>query len=151
MFQTRLNQRKIQVRFDSGDDKDIMLEGDEDCLRQLFSNLLENTVRYTESPGCLKIRGSYSGTGLIMNFEDSGPGVPEESLERLFDRLYRVDKSRSRALGGTGLGLAICKEIVENHGGTIRAENAASGGLRIEIVFPLRRETGNETKSGVTE
>ena len=151
MFQTRLNQRKIQVRFDSGDDKDIMLEGDEDCLRQLFSNLLENTVRYTESPGCLKIRGSYSGTGLIMDFEDSGPGVPEESLERLFDRLYRVDKSRSRALGGTGLGLAICKEIVENHGGTIRAENAASGGLRIEIVFPLRRETGNETKSGVTE
>lgn len=149
-FQTRLNQRKIQVRFDSEESKDILLEGDADCLRQLFSNLLENTVRYTESPGSLKIRAAYSGTGLTIDFEDSGPGVPEESLGRLFDRLYRVDKSRSRALGGTGLGLAICKEIVESHGGTVRAANAASGGLRIEIVFPLRQESGNETSGGIS-
>ncbi len=149
-FQTRLNQRKIKVRFDSGEDKHILLEGDEDCLRQLFSNLLENTVRYTESPGTLKISAKYSGTGLRLDFEDSGPGVPEASLERLFDRLYRVDRSRSRALGGSGLGLAICKEIVENHGGTIRAKNAESGGLRIEIVFPLRQEPGNETSGGIS-
>jgi len=67
-----------------------------------------------------------------------GPGVPPGSLEHLFDRLYRVDKSRSRALGGSGLGLSICKSIVETLGGQIRAVNAPSGGLRIEIVLPLQ-------------
>ena len=71
--------------------------------------------------------------------EDSGPGVPPESVPHLFDRLYRVDKSRSRALGGSGLGLSICKSIVETLGGQIRASNAPSGGLRIEIELPLMR------------
>jgi two-component system sensor histidine kinase BaeS len=64
--------------------------------------------------------------------------VPEEALDRLFDRLYRVDSSRSRELGGSGLGLAICKEIVQSHGGTIRAGGASSGGLLIEIELPLK-------------
>jgi two-component system sensor histidine kinase BaeS len=63
--------------------------------------------------------------------------VPEESLQHLFDRLYRVDKSRSRTRGGSGLGLSICKSIVENLGGEITAANAPSGGLRLEIVLPL--------------
>jgi two-component system sensor histidine kinase BaeS len=73
-------------------------------------------------------------------FEDSGPGVPAASLTKLFDRLYRVDKSRSRKQGGSGLGLSICKSIVNALGGEIRAANAASGGLRIEIEFPLNQE-----------
>ena len=73
----------------------------------------------------------------MLHVEDSGPGVPEESVERLFDRLYRVDHARTRARGGSGLGLSICKSIVEAHGGKITAANGESGGLRFDIELPL--------------
>ena len=72
----------------------------------------------------------------ILFFDDSGPGVPQGALDHLFDRLYRVDRSRSRAQGGSGLGLSICKSIVNALGGEIRASNGYLGGLRIEVEFP---------------
>jgi two-component system sensor histidine kinase BaeS len=106
-------------------------------LKQLFSNLLENTLRYADAPGTLIIGQEMAANRLLFYFEDSGPGVPEESLERLFDRLYRVDRSRSRAKGGSGLGLSICKSIINALGGEIRAINGKSGGLRIEVELPL--------------
>ncbi|MCK5202739.1 MAG: PAS domain-containing sensor histidine kinase, partial [Desulfobacterales bacterium] len=106
-------------------------------LQQLFSNLLENTLRYADSPGTLKIWQERTENRLVLYFEDSGPGVPEEALARLFDRLYRVDKSRSRTRGGSGLGLSICQSIANALGGKIRAANAVSGGLRIEIELPM--------------
>jgi two-component system sensor histidine kinase BaeS len=106
-------------------------------LKQLFSNLLENTLRYADAPGTLTIGQEMVDNRLLFYFEDSGPGVPEESLERLFDRLYRVDRSRSRTKGGSGLGLSICKSIISALGGEIRAINGKSGGLRIEIELPL--------------
>jgi len=86
----------------------------------------------------LQVRQIQAGDKLVISVEDSGPGVPEASLPRLFDRLYRVDQSRSRATGGSGLGLSISKAIVEAHGGTIRALNGLQGGLRVEIELPLR-------------
>ena len=118
-------------------DPSITVIGDADRLQQLFSNVLENTLRYADSPGTLKIRQDRTANRLAFIFEDSGPGVPEEALARLFDRLYRVDQSRSRTQGGSGLGLSICKSIVNALGGEIRAARAASGGLRIEIELPL--------------
>ncbi|QTA85635.1 ATP-binding protein [Desulfonema magnum] len=136
-FRTRLIQREIAVQDNTEHEKNIILLGDADRLSQLFSNLLENTLRYTEIPGTLKIWQKLTDTKMSLFFQDSGPGVPEESAEHLFDRLYRVDKSRSRMLGGSGLGLSICKQIVENHGGKISAANMPSEGLRIEITFPL--------------
>jgi two-component system sensor histidine kinase BaeS len=111
--------------------------GDADRLRQLFANLIENTVRYTDSPGILRINHYCSFQKLTLVFEDSSPGVPSEVLDRIFDRLYRVDKSRSRALGGSGLGLSICKEIVIGHGGTISASHSSLGGLLISMEFAL--------------
>ncbi|MGD8666711.1 MAG: ATP-binding protein [Desulfobacterales bacterium] len=115
----------------------VAVMGDADRLKQLFSNLLENTLRYADTPGTLTIGQELSANRLVFYFEDSGPGVPEESLARLFDRLYRVDRSRSRAKGGSGLGLSICKSIVCAFGGEIRAVNGKSGGLRIEVELPL--------------
>jgi two-component system, OmpR family, sensor histidine kinase BaeS len=114
----------------------ITIIGDADRLQQLFSNLMENTLRYADAPGILKIGQECTANRLILFFEDSGPGVPEDALDRLFDRLYRVDRSRSRAQGGSGLGLSICKSIVNALGGEIRATNGNSGGLRIEVEFP---------------
>ena len=79
-------------------------------LQQLFSNLLENVLRYVNAPGLLKIFPELKAGRLFLTFEDSGPGVPEECLPRLFDRLYRVDMARSRAQGGSGLGIGNLQE-----------------------------------------
>jgi two-component system sensor histidine kinase BaeS len=114
----------------------VTVIGDADRLRQLFSNLVENTLRYTDAPGILKIGQKCTPNRLLLFFEDSGPGVPEGELDRLFDRLYRVDRSRSRARGGSGLGLSICKSIVNALGGEIRAKSGSLGGLRIEVELP---------------
>ncbi len=135
LFHTRLAQHHIFV--EGHLQADSILQGDADRLSQLFSNLLENTLRYVDSPGTLKIGYEQTKNQLSLSFIDSGPGVPEESIGRLFDRLYRVEQSRNRAKGGSGLGLAICKNIVEMHGGEITATNVPSSGLWIKIVFPL--------------
>jgi two-component system sensor histidine kinase BaeS len=115
----------------------VTIIGDGDRLRQLFSNLLENTLRYADAPGILKIGQECNLNRLVLFFEDSGPGVPQGALDHLFDRLYRVERSRSRSGGGSGLGLSICKSIVDALGGEIRAAKGNSGGLRIEVEFPL--------------
>ena len=96
---------------------DILILADPDWLKQVFSNLLENTLRYPKVPGVLKISFEVGSGEFSASFEDSGGEVPEESLALLFDRLYRVDRARSREHGGSGLGLAICKSIVESFGG----------------------------------
>ena len=136
-FRTRFEENQMTVENRVANDPPVTVIGDADRMRQLYSNLLENTLRYADSPGTLKIWQDHTQSRLTLFFEDSGPGVPEEALERLFDRLYRVDKSRSRTPGGSGLGLSICKSIVQALGGDIRAANSVSGGLRIEIELPL--------------
>jgi len=136
-FDTRLTQAGIQLEAHSVAEHSAVIMGDEDRLRQLFANLIQNSVRYTNSPGVLRINHYCSLQKLTLVFEDSPPGVPSEALDRVFDRLYRVDKSRSRALGGGGLGLSICKEIVIGHGGAIRAAHSSLGGLLISMEFPL--------------
>ncbi|MEI7638647.1 MAG: ATP-binding protein [Syntrophus sp. (in: bacteria)] len=132
----RLAQRHITIIDELGE-LPLTIMADEEWLSRIFCNLLENTVRYTESPGVLKVRQERLKAMLIISFEDSGPGVPEASLSRLFDRLYRVDPSRSRDLGGAGLGLAICRQIVQAHDGEIKASRAPTGGLLIEIALLL--------------
>jgi len=143
LFRSRFERRKISVTVDIGEVDAFCILGDTDRLAQLFSNLLENTLNYTDSPGSLKIYERHDADKLTICFEDSAPGVPEKALERLFDRLYRVDKSRNRELGGSGLGLAICKQIVESHGGKIVAALASAGGLLIRVEFPLNAGAAN--------
>ncbi len=77
---------------------------------------------------------------VYVKVKDNGVGIPEEAQEHVFDRFYRVDKARSREHGGTGLGLAIAKEIVEQHGGTIRLKSAVGVGSEITIAFPVKEE-----------
>ena len=136
-FKLRFADHQITVEKNLENQSQTTIIGDRDRLQQLFSNLLENTLCYANSHGTLKIGQELTENGLILFFEDSGPGVPDEALDRLFDRLYRVDKSRSRNQGGSGLGLSICKSIVSALGGEIRAANGISGGLRIEVELPL--------------
>jgi len=135
-FKTRLELRGIGTDVDvkAGDRVPIM--ADAGRLTQLFSNLFENALRYANAPGVLRISIDAGPAEILVCFEDSGPGVPEESLPLLFDRLYRVDRARSREHGGSGLGLAICKSIVESFGGKIEASNSPAGGLRVSMIFP---------------
>ena len=112
------------------------IRGDARRLGQLIDNLLMNTRRYTDAPGRLRIELGAAAGEVILALEDSAPGVPAQSLELLFERLYRVDASRNRAAGGAGLGLAICRAIVQAHIGTIAASASALGGLRIEVRLP---------------
>ncbi len=106
-------------------------------LRQLFVNLLENSVRYTDSGGIIKVTVDTIDDELRVTVEDSAPQVPADALPHLFERLYRVDKSRSRETGASGLGLAICERIVVDHGGTISARHSSIGGLCITVCLPL--------------
>jgi two-component system sensor histidine kinase BaeS len=110
--------------------------GDADRLRQMFRNLLENSARYTERGGRVRVAARREGEQVIVEFDDSAPGVPADALPQLFERFYRVEGSRSRANGGTGLGLAICRSIVAAHGGDISAAPSPLGGLRVSVSLP---------------
>lgn len=133
---TRLQEKHIGLttRFDP--QQPLWIQGDADRLYQLFANLLGNSYRYTDAGGEVEILAQQQGDKVIVMIQDSAPGVPDAALPRLFERLFRVDKSRSRALGGSGLGLSICKNNVEAHGGTIQARHSPLGGLLIEVAFP---------------
>lgn len=137
LFRTRFVQEQITVIENLRPEGGYTVQGDADRLAQLYTNILANTLRYADKPGTLVISREYENGFIRLGFEDSGPGVPEEAVEHLFDRLYRVDSSRARARGGSGLGLAICKAIAEAHGGRITAQNAPSGGLKVEVLLPL--------------
>lgn len=115
----------------------LFIQADYKSLRQVFGNLLENSYRYTDAPGQVVVRSQQKGNKAVLMVQDSSPGVPDTALPRLFDRLFRVDKSRSRALGGSGLGLSICKNLVEALGGEIDAQHSPLGGLAVYVEFPL--------------
>jgi len=114
----------------------MKVRGDEQRLSQLLGNLLVNARRYTDAPGTIRIHAARDAKNWKLCIEDSPPGVPINLLPKLFDRLFRVETSRSRAAGGAGLGLAICRNIVEAHGGKIEADASALGGLAITVSLP---------------
>lgn len=115
----------------------MQLQADPKSLAQLVGNLFENSYRYTDPDGQLQLSLQQLNNNVVFTIEDSAPGVPNDALPKLFERLYRVDKSRSRANGGSGLGLSICQNIVSMHGGHIKAQHSALGGLKIEISLPI--------------
>ncbi len=117
--------------------ENVTLFGDRDRLMQLFNNLLENSLRYTDAGGGLLIQGERQAQRFVLRFIDSAPGVSDEQLSKLFERFYRAEGSRNRASGGSGLGLAICANIVAAHGGTINADHSSSGGVSITVSLPL--------------
>ena len=117
--------------------KEVVIDGDFTRLEQLFTNLIENSIRYTNSPGHIELKATSSSDHVTVTMADSKPGVDDRDLPRLFDRLYRVDASRNRATGGSGLGLAICSAIVEAHGGDITAHHSELGGIEIVVQLPL--------------
>lgn len=110
--------------------------GDPGRLMQLFTNLLENSLRYTDAPGRVEVRLNTEATHWHLSFADTAPGVDADQQTQIFERFYRTESSRNRASGGSGLGLTICKNIAEAHDGSIAAQQADSGGVQITLQLP---------------
>ncbi len=118
--------------------KELIISGDKDRLEQVLVNLIDNAIKFNKDKGYIKIFAQdYSGNIKII-IEDSGMGIPQRDIPRIFERFYRVDKARSRQLGGTGLGLSIVKHIVELHGGTVGVESAEGLGSKFWFSLPIR-------------
>ncbi len=126
--------RDLDVRLDLEDG--MLVFADETRLGQVFANLMQNSLRYTDAPGRVAIAVRREGDRVIVDWHDSEPGVAADELPHLTERLYRVESSRSRASGGSGLGLAIARAIVEGHGGTLSVAASPLGGLGVRLVFP---------------
>ena len=136
--EVRLAEKNIQLKRLYESCPAAILKADQKSLTQLISNIFENSYRYTDAGGLLQISLLQNKKNIELIIEDSAPAVPNESLNKLFKRLYRVDKSRSRANGGSGLGLSICQNIVNTHGGEIVANHSPLGGLQIKVSLPIK-------------
>jgi signal transduction histidine kinase len=126
-----IDARRQTVSVDDGDVQ-APLWLDAAKLHDIVRNLVENAVNYTPEGGRIEIRSTCDSRMLAIRVDDNGPGIPPEDLTRVFERFYRVDKSRGRP-GGTGLGLAIVKHLAELHGGGATAALRPGGGARFEV------------------
>jgi two-component system phosphate regulon sensor histidine kinase PhoR len=116
-------------------DGPMTMLGNRDRVKQMMINLVDNALKYTEV-GEVNIKITSTGNWIKITVSDTGIGIPEEHLNRLFERFYRVDKGRSRNQGGTGLGLSIVKHIVLLYKGKISVTSTVNGGTTFEILFP---------------
>jgi two-component system, OmpR family, phosphate regulon sensor histidine kinase PhoR len=118
----------------------LVVLADNDRMRQVISNLLDNAIKYGREGGKTSVEGRLLADGrLEIAVVDDGPGIPRDSQSRIFERFYRVDKARSREQGGTGLGLAIVKHVIQAHGGEVRIESVSGAGSRFIINLPAAR------------
>ena len=135
IFRTRFAERGVSLHVTLPEHARVF--GDSNRLMQLLNNVLENSLRYTDPGGELRILGNIMDDQLILQFTDSAPGVNDEQLANLFNRFYRAEGSRNRASGGSGLGLSICQNIVTAHGGILLASHSPIGGVTMTITLPL--------------
>jgi two-component system phosphate regulon sensor histidine kinase PhoR len=127
--------RGIQIQVDLQKSAKAV-RGDGAQLAEVLQNLLDNAVLYTPSGGRVEVLSRSEGPDVVFTVTDTGIGVPESDLERIFERFYRVDAARSREAGGTGLGLSIARHIVDAHGGRIWVESAVGLGSRFHFSIP---------------
>jgi two-component system sensor histidine kinase BaeS len=117
----------------------VIVQGDPRRLRQLVENLIENSLRYTDPGGRLRVTLAVERDRIEVRLDDSAPGVPDDLRDTMFEPFVRGDGARSRASGGSGLGLAICRRIVDAHGGTIAATSSPLGGVGLVVRLPSLR------------
>jgi len=145
--------RRCEVEVDAVDD--CVVTGNARLLQSAIENVVRNAVRYTEPGTNVQVRLEQGlgakGPEAVVRVTDSGPGVPEEALDKLFRPFYRIDDARGRQTGGVGLGLAITERAVALHGGAIRAVNRPQGGLMVEIRLPLAPQASPENSTRVSD
>jgi two-component system phosphate regulon sensor histidine kinase PhoR len=133
--------RRVELK---NDVPELTARADADRLQQVFGNLIANAIKYGREGGHVGVSAHLlDGNAIELCVQDDGPGIPAESLERVFERFYRVDKARSREQGGTGLGLSIVKHIVQSHGGKVWAKSEPGTGAAFYFTLPLKPESSN--------
>jgi two-component system phosphate regulon sensor histidine kinase PhoR len=115
---------------------EVVAWADADALDQILDNLIDNAVKYTPEAGQIRVRWRAEGPDVYLEVEDTGMGIPEPDLPRVFERFYRVDKARSRELGGTGLGLSIVKHLTQSMGGGVSAASTLGQGTTFTVRLP---------------
>jgi signal transduction histidine kinase len=130
----RANKVNLQLAPVTGE---LLVRGDALYLKQAIGNVIDNAIRYNRPGGWVRVSAQLRNGRLIIKVQDSGIGISEADQEHIFDRFYRVDKSRSRAQGGSGLGLAITRKVIEGNGGTITVESTPGEGSTFTISLPL--------------
>ncbi len=138
-YEPLLQEKGIHLSLDV--DHDLVVDGDPDRIEQVLQNLLDNALRYTPSGGNISLRTVNKHPMCELVISDSGQGMSKQDIERLGERFFRTDRSRSREHGGTGLGIAIVKQIVKLHGGSIRFESEQGKGTTVYIQLPLYDES----------
>ncbi|QJE01234.1 HAMP domain-containing protein [Massilia forsythiae] len=138
-FEARLQAAGLALELGAPPPRATVL-ADADRMRQVFDNLLENSLRYSAPGGRVRLRARAGAGVLRLELDDAPPGVPDAALARLGERFYRVDASRSRAHGGAGLGLALCRRLLEAQGATLAFSHSPLGGLRASVTMPLAQE-----------
>jgi signal transduction histidine kinase len=128
--------RGVQIHVDLQENAPPV-RGDGAQLGEVLQNLIDNAVQYTPSDGQIEVKARSNGHDVVFTVSDTGIGIPESDLERIFERFYRVDDARSREAGGTGLGLSIARHIVDAHGGRIWVESAVGQGSRFHFSVPI--------------
>ena len=132
-------------------DHPVIIYGDRDRVGQVVNNIVTNAIKYSLEQAKIRIFITEDEKYYKISVKDTGMGITREDLPRIFERFYRVDKARSRAMGGTGLGLAIAKEIMESHKGRLTAESEYGKGTTMTMWFPKERpelEYEHEFKTG---
>jgi two-component system, OmpR family, sensor histidine kinase VicK len=134
-FTAKIKKQEIHMNFE--EDIKIRVHSDKDKIEQVILNILSNAIKYTDIGGEIHIEAYKELKEAVIKITDNGIGIPEEEIKNVFERFYRVDKARSRAMGGTGLGLSIAKQITEEHKGRILLESHDGKGTTITIHLPL--------------
>ena len=117
-------------------DGETLILADDEAVRQILDNLIDNAIKYTPEQGSVRICCRLQDTSVLIEVADSGIGIPRDDLPRVFERFYRVDKARSRELGGTGLGLSIVKHLVQSIGGQITVDSRVGAGTKFAVMLP---------------
>ena len=147
-FSHRFEARGIRVTVNGGDLKQVTIIADADRLKQLFSNVLENALRYVHTPGVLKIFSELRAGRLVLSFEDSGLGFRRHPSTAYSTGSIGLIRREAGLRGSSGLGLAICKSIMEGFGGEIEASQAPGGGLRITVALPVKAVNDHPAPAG---
>jgi two-component system sensor histidine kinase BaeS len=133
-IQPRAQAKQVYLTFEES--PPLFMEADPQRISQVLNNLLANAVTHTPARGEIRVTPGQQDGLVQVSIKDTGPGIPSEELSNIFERFYRVDKSRSRSTGGVGLGLTISKHLVEAHGGTIEAFSQPGNGSEFVVSLP---------------
>jgi len=143
-FENKADKKNIKLHFAEGTPEKVLVYGDWQRINQVMTNLISNAIKYSGEKKEVTVEFDVEDEQITTHVRDNGEGIPEEDVGRVFERFYRVDKSRSREKGGTGLGLAIVKHIIEGHNSKVEVKSVQGDGCDFKFILPRTQEEDSE-------